>query len=468
MTRRLVITYLTITALALAALALPFGVTFARREKERVLFAIERDADSIAARVEASVREAQPFTRSDIAHYVQRTHGHVVVVGTDGHALLDTEHPGDLGRNYATQSRPEILAALRGRRVEGTRHSRTLGTTLLYAAVPTSSGGEVTGAVRVTYPSATLDGRVRHMWGRIALLCIGILVAVTIVGFVLARSVTRPVRRLERAADRLARADLSARVDSSSGPPELRNLATTFNQMADQLSQLVGAQQRFVADASHQLRTPLTALRLRLENLGMQARATDRNAIDAAAAEVTRMSRLVDALLYLARGAAEPIVARAIDVANVVRDRVDVWTDVAAERSVHVVVEAPPAAWALAVPDAVEQLVDNLLDNALNASGPGATVTVRVLPVAGLVEVHVVDEGPGLDAAERAEAFERFWRAPGAPAGGSGLGLAVVRQLAEASGGTARLDAAPVHGLDAVVALPASAPAREAANLSFR
>jgi signal transduction histidine kinase len=468
MTRRLVITYLTITAFALAALAIPFGITFAHREKERVLFDIERDADAIAALIGDGSGAANPSTRSQIAHYVQRTGGHVIVVDVGGRALVDTEHPGDPGRFYATASRPEIRAALEGRRVEGTRHSDTLRATLLYAAVPTTSGGHFTGAVRVTYPSATLDARVRRMWGRVASLCLGVLLAVAVVGFVLARGVTRPVRRLERATNRLADADLSARVDDRVGPPELRNLAATFNRMADQLTRLVDAQQLFIADASHQLRTPLTALRLRLENLGMHARTADREAIDAAASEVTRMSRLVDALLFLARGVAAPMAPSPVDVSAIVRNRADVWSDVVAERSVRVVVDAPPSAWALAVPEAVDQFVDNLLDNATNVSDAGATITVRVEMAGTTVEVHVVDEGPGLDATEREQAFERFWRAPAAPAGGSGLGLAVVRQLAEASGGHARLDAGPTGGLDAVVVLNATAPARDVANLSSR
>jgi signal transduction histidine kinase len=466
MTRRLVITYLTITAMALAALALPLGTTFARREKERVLFDIEHDADSIAVRVEAAVRLGAPFTRSDIARYVQRTQGHVIVVGTDGRALLDTEHPGDPGRDYST--RPEIVAALQLHRVEGSRRSNTLGTTLLYAAVPTTSGGRVTGAVRVTYPSATLDARVRRMWGRIALLCIGVLTGVALVGLLVARSVTRPVRRLEGATAQLAGGDLGVRVDERQGPPELRHLAGAFNEMATRLAQLVHAQQQFVADASHQLRTPLTALRLRLENLGMHARAADRGAVDAAAAEVTRMSRLVDALLFLARDAADPGTRRPTDVASVVRDRVDVWRDVVAERAIDITVDSPPTAWAVAVPDTLEQIVDNLLDNALNASPSGTAITVRVECAGPTVELHVIDEGRGLDHDERARAFERFWRSPDAPAGGSGLGLAIVRQLAEASGGRARLERNPSGGIDAVVALAATIAPRSEANFTFR
>ncbi|MCU1428828.1 MAG: hypothetical protein JWL83_2828 [Actinomycetia bacterium] len=461
MTRRLLVTYLTITAFALALLAVPLGVTFAHREKERVLFGIERDADTMAAVAEGSTRSGKPFRSTDIESYATRTGGHVIAVDTRGVALLDTQRPNDPGRDYST--RPEIRAALGGQRVDGTRGSETLHTTLLYAAVPTSAGGRITGAIRITYPTATLDERVRHVWGRIVLLCIGVLAAVALVGFALARSITRPVRRLEHAADLLADADLSARVDEHGGPPELRHLASTFNQMADRLAELVDAQERFVADASHQLRTPLTALRLRLENLEAHL-PDDRAAIEAAAAEVARMTRLTDGLLVLARGAAQTEPAVVVDAAELVRERAEIWGDVLHDHPVRIAVDAPDAAWAVAAPGAVEQIVDNLLDNASAVSPADSTIRLRVVTDGVTVELHVLDEGPGLDPEKREQAFERFWRAADAPPGGSGLGLAVVRQLAEASGGEARLDAGPGGGIDAVVVLTASVAPRVAAR----
>ena len=108
------------------------------------------------------------------------------------------------------------------------------------------------------------------------------------------------------------------------------------------------------------------------------------------------------------------------------------------DRGVHLAIDASSPAWATVASGAVEQLVDNLVDNALSVSRPGGTVTIRVESheQAGRVELHVVDEGPGLDPRDRQRAFDRFWRAPDAPSGGSGLGLAIVRRLAEVSGGT--------------------------------
>ena len=392
--------------------------------------------------------------------YAARTGGHVIVVDKRGVALLDTENLKGPARNFSSAARPEMVKALAGTSSDGIRHSDTLGTDLIYAAVPIAGSDGVKGAVRITYTSATLSSRIRRTWSQLALLCLLVLFLIMTVGWLLARSVTRPVRELERAANRVARGDLETRVPAQNGPPELQHLVDAFNRMASKISRLVGAQQQFVADASHQLRTPLTALRLRLENLDARVAEPEHAAIAAIIADVTRMSRLVDGLLVLARDDAGRLAPEPLDVAAIVRARGDAWSAAVADRGVQLVVDARGAAWASVTPGAVEQIVDNLVDNALSVSKAGDTVSVRVASAGNRVEIHVIDQGPGLGPDERARAFDRFWRAAAAPAGGSGLGLSIVRRLAESSAGTARLDDAPGTGVDAVVTLiGAPAPA---------
>lgn len=461
MIRRLVVTYLAITTFGLALLAIPLGLTFAHREKDRLLFDVERDTDTMTALVEDSLEARTAVPTQDILRYAKDTGGRVIVVNAKGLAMADTDQPSE---HLDYSSRPEIRNALLGKRVTGTRHSEQLGRDLVYAAVPVTARGGVIGAVRITYGTGTLDARVRRMWAQLALLCLGVLIAVTVVGFVLARSITRPIRRLQLATDQFAGGDLSARVADAAGPPELRQLASTFNRMASRLTLLIDAQQRFVADASHQLRTPLTALRLRLENLASHVDDRDRVAIDAAGAEVTRMSRLIDGLLLMARDDASGNETVVVDVAEVARDRVDVWQDVVAEKQVAVVAQLPAHAPARAIAGAVEQLVDNLVDNALAVSPSGSRIVVRVESSARGVTLHVIDQGPGLDAEARERAFDRFWRGSGSPPTGSGLGLAIVRRLAEASRGTARLEPDPGGGLDAIVVLPAAFESRSDAG----
>lgn len=456
MIRRLVFTYLAVTMFGLALLAIPLGLTFAHREKDRLLFDAQRDADTVAARVEDSLEARAPLPADSLAAYANQTRGHIIVVDTHGVALVDTDHPT---QQIDYSSRPEIKLALQGHRASGTGDPLGAATTSVYAATPATAETRVIGAVRVTFGTATLDARVRRMWEQIALLCGGILVAVLVAGFLLARSITRPIYRLESATDRFANGDLSARVDigRNAGPPELRHLTSSFNRMADRLTRLLDEQKRFVADASHQLRTPLTALRLRLENLASHGSHRDRAALDAAGAEVVRMSRLVDGLLVLARDDAKVPELVPVDVAAVVRERVELWQDAVTEKDVRLRADLPDRAQAYAIAGAVEQLVDNLIDNALTASPADTEIVVSVRSAPGSVTLHVVDEGPGLDPENIDRAFDRFWRGPNAAAGGSGLGLAIVRRLAEASRGSARLRPTPAGGIDAAVALPTSA-----------
>jgi signal transduction histidine kinase len=458
--RRLLLTYLTITALTLAVVVIPLGRIFADRERDRLVFDIERDAQAVASLVEDDLEAGTaPPIDTVLADYGDG--GRIIVVNTDGVSVADSDNLGGAPGDFST--RPEVAAALDGQRSTGTRHSETLGTDLTYVAVPVASGGAVHGAVRVTYPTSTLDARVRSTWVRLGLLSVVVLVTVAAVGMLFARGVTRPVRKLQQAARRLAAGDLTARVDTGDGAPELRSLAETFNATARQLAQLVESQQRFVADASHQLRTPLTALRLRLETLTPFVAEPARPKLDAAISETNRLARLVHSLLVLARSDAARPVQDILDLADTVTDRVDFWSPAAADQDASLVSECPDEVWVYAVPGALEQILDNLVSNALDVAPDATSVTIRVVPGGASTELHVTDQGPGMTPEERQRAFERFWRparAPGTDSGdGFGLGLAIVHQLAARCGGDARLEPGPDGvGLDAVVTLRSAHP----------
>jgi signal transduction histidine kinase len=456
MVRRLLATYLTITALTLAVVVVPLGRVFADREESRLTMDIERDAQAVASLVEDALEAGfAPHIARTLADY-RDTGGRIVVVADGGVSVADSNDPGGTPRDFST--RPEIAAALDGERTSGARASATLGADLLYVALPVTSGGTVHGAVRITYPTSTVDARIRSTWIRLAALSAVVLGLVAAVGVVFAAGVTRPVRRLRQASGRLADGDLAARVDTSGGPPELRALGETFNTTADRLARVIDAQHRFVADASHQLRTPLTALRLRLETLAPHVTEQARPKLDAAIAETDRLGRLVHSLLLLARLDAASIDPVAADLSAAVAERIDAWAPVAAERGVRIRARCGDVEHVLAIAGALEQILDNLLANAIDASPAGTEIVVSVDPTDDATELHVVDRGPGMDATTRARAFERFWRPTGEPSDrtgtGFGLGLAIVSQLAAQSGGTARLEAGPDGvGLDAIVRL---------------
>jgi signal transduction histidine kinase len=214
--------------------------------------------------------------------------------------------------------------------------------------------------------------------------------------------------------------------------------------MVAELEQLVRSQEEFVADASHQLRTPLTALRLRLENLGAAVKSSGRADLERALEEVERLSRLVDGLLSLARAEVSP--PERVDLAALVAERTEVWSALAAERRVRLKTAAE--ATVLAGRDRLAQALENLLANALAVSPEGSSITIS----ARGGELHVIDEGPGMSAEERERAFDRFWRG-GKSGSGSGLGLAIVKRLVEIDGGTVTLLQARGGGLDAVIRL---------------
>jgi signal transduction histidine kinase len=453
MTRRLVASYIALAVVVLLALAIPLGIELARTERRALASNVERDAFALASLVEdrvpprddRDVGVVQELARA----YARETGTRVVVVTSTGRSLVDTA-PAERGeRSYA--SRPEIRAALRGIVAQGSRPSRTLGQTLLYVAVPVASGGTVRGAVRVSYPTAAADARARRAWETLAAIGAVVLLIAVALGVVLARIVRRPLESLVSAATALGAGDLSVRSEVT-GPPETRAVATAFNRMAAQLDELVRAQQSFAADAAHELRTPLQALRLRLENLEDEVGASGRRDLEAAYGEALRLSRLVTGLLELARAedAAQPDVA--IELAPAVARRVERWREPATGAGVALELSLAPDLRVRAAGDRVEQVLDNLLANALAAAPRASTITVTAARAGTEVELRVRDEGPGLSQEEKARAFDRFWR--GRETGeGSGLGLAIARRLAERDGGSIELADAPGGGLEVIVRL---------------
>ena len=459
MTRRLLAGYLTLTLLVLVVLEVPLGLTFADNERDELRTRLERDAVVLTTLVEDALQHGGVIEVAPIRSFAADTGARVVVVDQRGIGLVDTDPPNDAERSFAT--RPEIIAALEGRVDSGTRRSETLDRELLYVAVPVASAGRVFGAVRVTYPTSEIDRRVVRYWLVLGSVAAVSLVAAAVLAVAVGRSVSRPLRRVQEAAVAIGGGDLGARAGPTEGPPVVRSLASVFDDMATRLQELVDAQDAFVADASHQLRTPLTALRLRLENLKAEVTPTTEEDLAGALDEVARLSRLVDGLLVLARPEREGAATEghAIDVAAVVDERRQAWTALAEERQLVLRAERVAPTPALATPDRLRQVLDNLLANALDASPPGSTVTMRVEQERDVVAVHVIDEGPGLAAQDRAHAFDRFWRSSSASAGrlgGTGLGLAIVRKLVLADGGEVELREAPTGGVDAVVRLRAA------------
>ena len=468
MSRRLLISYLALAIVVLALLEIPLGISYARNERHDLSTNVERDAVALASLAEDALEQrasAPPAVARLARRYQRDTGGRVVVVDAQGRALVDSESQG-VGADFS--SRPEIAAALDGTVATGTRHSNTLGTDLLYVAVPAASGGIVHGAVRITYPTSEVDERVRRYWLVLAAIAAVVLaVAVALAGG-FARWIVRPLSRVEEAAGEVAAGNLNVRVPAT-GPPELRRLAGSFNEMVVQLGSLLHSQEQFVADASHQLRTPLTALRLRLENLARDGDGRREGEFEGALEELERLSALVDGLLTLARADRAASTPAELDVASGLGERVDAWSALAEEQQVRLVARVEGRLHALATPGRLEQVLDNLLANALEVAPAGSDIELTAARSGPWVEIRIRDRGPGMSSEEIAHAFDRFWRG-GADEAGFGLGLAIVQRLVHADGGEIELRPREGGGLEAILRLRASvsSSARVAARVASR
>jgi signal transduction histidine kinase len=461
MRRRLVVGFAVLTALMLSVLIVPLGVTFARQQTDRLTLAVTNDAWVMATAIEETLEGDATVDLGAVAKaYTARTGARVVIVGADGIVRADSQPPAGLAVDRDFSSRPEVAAALAGHVSTGTRRSATLGAGLVFVAVPVASGQTIRGAVRITYPTTELDHRVRRQWlvlAGISTLSLGLTVAA---GLFVSRWVARPVQRLRDGAVAAGQGDLAARIPVDDGPPELREVAHAFNVMVARLGDVFEAQRSFVGDASHQLRTPITAIRLRLDNLESRLGEDperDRSDLAHVRGEVERLTHDLDGLLALARLESADTAPEPIVVASLLADRAETWRALAEEQGVSLVVGTAPGV-VRGVRARVGQALDNLLANALDASPPGSTVTLGSnLAPHHTVAIHVRDQGHGLTPAQRDLAFDRFHttKSPDGDAlGGTGLGLPVARRLVRADGGDLTLADASGGGVDAVVSLP--------------
>ena len=418
--------------LAIVALGVPLAINLRARVKAEVRTQAQAQADLVAATAADMLGRSGRTELATLARTAAASvRGRILITNRIGGVLADSAGSALVGSSYA--SRPEIQAALVGRQVQVQRSSKTLGQEILATAVPIIRNGRPVGAVRVTQSVVAVNSAVQRAVLGLALLGLVVLALGLLAGAVIADQVGRPIRRLEQVARRVGTGDLLARAKLE-GSREQRSLAGSFNHMTDRIAELLREQRDFVADASHQLRTPLTGLRLRLE----EAKALDAGPaagdIDAAIAEVDRLSHTVDELLVLSVAGEHQLARHAVDLDDVAMSAVERWQAHAVASGItleHRCERGSGSAW-VADPD-LERALDALVENALRYSPPRSMVTI----VSGPGRIEVRDRGPGISEEERELVFERFRRGEAGRAGppGSGLGLAIARELARAWGG---------------------------------
>jgi len=455
---RLVAALLGLTLVVLVVHDIPLVGYLRTVENDRIITALERDSFVIAGRseevLESDTASTSTYLQDAIVAYSAASGARVLVTDNAGIVIATSDAADTIGTSFA--SRPEIASALTGQVTSGRRFSATLNHEILYVAVPVINGNRTIGTVRLTFPASVVDDAVSARVKGISTVAGITLLVAAIVALLLAVGITRRLTKLRDVTEEFSNGNFTVRAQIDGGAPEIQSLARSFNKMADQLEKLISQQRAFAGDASHQLRTPLTALTLRLERVS-ELLAQDPTAaaerLDAAMVETDRLQRLVEGLLVLSRSEAKGVATTRQDASAIARERAENWDALAAEQNVAIAISIPDSAFVLATVGAIEQVIDNYVDNALEVVPAGSTITILIKADSDLTQISVLDEGPGLSEADLAKAFNRFWRAR-SDTHGSGLGLAIVERLAEASGGHAELRNRQPHGLEASAYFP--------------
>lgn len=458
MRRRIFIGFLTIISIALLIQTVPLIQYLYGVEKDRIIKILQRDAFVIGAKAEESLEKDTNPNFSFVSDLVlaYRKSGGARVVVTDAQGLviaISDEEQVKVGESYL--SRPEIGQALQGDIAVGERFSQTLGYDLLYVAVPVYQSNEIVGSVRLTYPTSDINAAVQNrVWLFVAVALIA-LAATALLAIILSRELTREMKILQSDVEIFANGNLEHRSSIKTGDTETKILAQTFNQLAEKISRLVAEQRNFASNASHQLRTPLTALLLRLEqaeDLAMKDPEAAQTQMDLAIVETERMANIVQGLLAMTRTESQSLELEPLSLLDLVDARVKMWEPLFEELGMKLRVSEVPQLEVLAVPGSAEQIFDNYMDNAINASKPADVIEVEFKSAGDVVEILISDQGSGLSADDRAKAFERFWRGDSERVS-TGLGLSIVSTLCFANGTTARLDSNERGGITAVFGL---------------
>lgn len=266
----------------------------------------------------------------------------------------------------------------------------------------------------------------------------------------------RALTAVRREIESRSHVDLSP-LDESAAPAEVRPLVRAMNGLLQRLSAALASQQRFIADAAHQLRTPVAALKTQAELAARQARDTELSAtLQQLHSAADHSARLVNQLLSMARaepGSHRSVMRQPVDLSVLARETTGEWVPRALARNIDLGFDDRPTRSTISAdPFLLRELLGNLIDNAIQYTQPGGHVTVRVRSENADTVLEVEDDGPGIPAEEREKVFERFYRLPGGSPEGCGLGLAIVREIAQGHGARVSADArAGGHGSRMIV-----------------
>lgn len=424
---RLMLALAYVLILAIVALEIPLAVSIRNRVNDEVRFQARVSARVTAATAGVLVANDRDARLPQLAAAASSARGRVLIVDERGFPIADSAAIAQPKVSYA--ARPEIAAALRGKEVQILRSSETLNQQVLATATPMVNNGKVLGAVRVTQSINAQKRAVNRAMAGLVAIGLAVLLAGLAVGALIARQIALPLRRFEAAARQVEEGDLSARAPIV-GSTEQQSLAEAFNDMTARLERLVNRQQMFIADASHQLRTPLAGLRLRLEEAQARSDQTDVNdQIDHGIKELDRLSEMIDDLLVLSSAGEAGAQPQKLSVHELAQSLVDRWQQYAAttQHQLNLELLGEDSTVSASRGD-IDRAIDALLENALHYSPSNTIVTIT----ASGNSITIDDQGAGLTDDDIDQLFERFHRGSAGRAGtkGTGLGLAIARELA--------------------------------------
>ena len=447
MSRRIALVTMGLVTALLILAVVPLGLSLTANERASFRFAVESSARQLAAQAEEHLADHDPPTAMNHALAEAAEGGDCAVVRTAAGAVAGTAPcPADL------VARSAALAA--GVRAGTDDAVFAQDGDWLLAAVPVSDDGGLAGTAVLARNADPVNDRIAVVWAWLAGTGLAILALGALFARWLGRWLAGPMTALRATASEFGDGDLHVRASTTTGPGEVRELSDVFNRMAERTESLIGSHRDWVADVSHQLRTPLTALRLRVDLLADEAEDEETAAEMAGLqVEMARLAILVDGLLAVARAEGDVPRLETVRADEVAIDRVAAWEPVARDRAIELSVTAARPAPAHLGRGDLDQMLDNLIANALDSVPEGGRVRVIVEGGRTRVVVRVIDDGPGMSEQARANAFRRFGRSG---TGGNGLGLAIVHRLATANGGEVALEPTPGGGLTARIELPAA------------
>ena len=391
--------------------------------------------------------------------------GRLLVMDKDGKVQADT-----FGLLYGTrQPLPEVIAVLTGEaslrygihQLDSAALSGTAEDYAAYCAASLTRSGDILGAVLYVSPVQALVDSLNAVRRQLWTVFIVVAAAAAIAAVLFSRVITRPIIALTRTIRKMGKGDLSARVKvRASG--EMRDLADSYNAMAEEIEHFDQSRSQFVSNASHELKTPLTTMKILLENLiyqpDMPAELRGEFMQDMNH-EIDRLTNVVTDLLTLTQADSHETALHPerVDLSALIEESLHLLRPAAEKRGQTLNADVAPRLIADCDPGKMRQIVTNLVDNALKYTPDGGEITVRLADQGETVLLTVADNGVGIPEEDQAHIFDRFYRVDKARSratGGTGLGLAIVRQMVTMHGGEITVASAPGKGSAFTVTLP--------------